>query len=379
MLELTPHTAASYLRERGSIGTRERVEIRELSGGVSNTVLLVHRPDSSGGDFVLKQALPRLKVQQEWLCSIERIWREVEVLEICGHLLASGGRQPPDTNSSSPWTTTVPQILFSDRENYCYAMTAAPSSHKTWKELLLAGEADPQIAAACGTLLGRLHAASWNNKDLGHQFAEKKYFYDLRIDPYYRELIRIHPQLSDLLNHLTSGCDLHPRCLVHGDFSPKNLLISPGQLMLIDFEVGHYGDPTFDLGFLTSHLALKAFAARRNYRSYLNLIDTFGKAYNAEVQTTVETNAPKVVRAAGFNWGTTAIDSEVTLLHALLSRHFFACLLARVDGKSQVTYLAEDLRHEVRQFVLRELKYSPTSDFDTAIASLGNKLQLLFG
>src|SRR4051812_43068982 len=109
MLELTPHTAADYLREWDAIDARESVKIRELSGGVSNTVLLVHRPDSPGGDFVLKQALPRLKVQQEWLCSIERIWREVEVLEICGQLLASGGRQPPDTKPPSLWAIRVPQ------------------------------------------------------------------------------------------------------------------------------------------------------------------------------------------------------------------------------------------------------------------------------
>jgi 5-methylthioribose kinase len=46
---------------------------------------------------------------------------------------------------------------------------------------------------------------------------------------------------------------------VHGDFSPKNLLIYGNSLMLIDFEVGHYGDPAFDLGFFLSHLTLKAY------------------------------------------------------------------------------------------------------------------------
>ncbi|MCE9528064.1 MAG: phosphotransferase, partial [Planctomycetales bacterium] len=191
-------------------------------------MLLVHRPDCPAGDFVLKQALPRLKVQQEWLCSIERIWREVEVLEICGSLLASGGRQPPDTNSSSSWTTTVPQFLFSDRDNYCYAMSAAPSSHKTWKELLLAGEANPQIAAACGTLLGTLHAGSWRNPDLAARLDDRTFFDSLRLDPYYRRLAIVHPDLAETLNNLIKETYRTRLCLVHGDFSPKNLLISPG-------------------------------------------------------------------------------------------------------------------------------------------------------
>jgi aminoglycoside phosphotransferase (APT) family kinase protein len=45
---------------------------------------------------------------------------------------------------------------------------------------------------------------------------------------------------------------------VHGDFSPKNLLVWEGRVMLIDCEVGHYGDPAFDLGFFVTHLVLKA-------------------------------------------------------------------------------------------------------------------------
>src|SRR5205814_335158 len=63
MLELTPHTAAEYLRECGVVDADEAIEVRELFGGVSNTVLLVTR--GNGQSFILKQALPRLKVPQE--------------------------------------------------------------------------------------------------------------------------------------------------------------------------------------------------------------------------------------------------------------------------------------------------------------------------
>jgi 5-methylthioribose kinase len=342
MVELTPHTAPFYLRARGAIGSREAVEVSELSGGVSNTVLLVHRPDSSGGDFVLKQALPQLKVQQEWLCSIERIWREVEVLEICGRLLASGGRQPPDTSCSASWTTSVPKVIFSDRANYCYAMTAAPSSHKTWKELLLAGEADPQIAAACGKLLGKLHAGSWRNPDLATRLDDRTFFDSLRLDPYYRRLAVVHPDLAETLTNLIDDTYRTRLCLVHGDYSPKNLLISPGQIWLIDFEVGHFGDPAFDLGFFLTHLALKGvhFGPRRE--EYLTLVDAFWSAYQNSLQFAVT-------------------FEELTSLSRRAALHWSACMLARIDGKSPVNYLSPFEQSTIRQLARAIILQPPQS------------------
>jgi 5-methylthioribose kinase len=360
MLELTPHTAAHYLRERGSIGPREAVEVRELSGGVSNTVLLVHRPDTPGGDFVLKQALPRLKVPQEWLCSIERIWREVEVLEICGQLLASGGRwlpetQPPDISFADTWITTVPTVLFSDRPNYCYAMTAAPAGHQTWKEQLLAGETDPTIAAACGTLLGRLHAGSWNNPETASRLEDRTFFDSLRLDPYYRRLAVVYPDLAEILNRLVADTYATRLCLVHGDFSPKNLLISRGQIWLIDFEVGHFGDPAFDLGFFLTHLALKAVHAGEQGDSYLQLINAFWISYQAALK--------KV-----------ATRDERANLSSRSALHWAACMLARVDGKSPVDYLLEELQRKTRAFA-RAILLRPTSGIDELLAQVRNQFQ----
>jgi 5-methylthioribose kinase len=342
MLELTPHTAADYLRERGTIGTCEPVEIRELSGGVSNTVLLVHRPESPSGDFVLKQALPRLKVQQEWLCGIERIWREVEVLEICGSLLASGGRQPPDTISRETWTTAVPNVLFSDRANYCYAMTAAPFGHQTWKDQILSGQTDPSIAAACGTLLGKLHASSWRNADLATRLDDRTFFDSLRLDPYYRRLAVVHPDLADVLNKLVDDTYATRLSLVHGDFSPKNLLIAPGQIWLIDFEVGHFGDPAFDLGFFLTHLALKAIHAGERRDNCLLLIDAFWNSYRAALLTA-------------------ATSDELTDLSRRSALHWATCMLARVDGKSPVNYLSSEHQQIVRNLCVGFLRSPPRS------------------
>ena len=74
MLELTADRAGAFLLAAGRIQPGDAVEVGELAGGVSNVVLLVELP-SRGERFVVKQARGRLRVQEEWLCPIERIWR----------------------------------------------------------------------------------------------------------------------------------------------------------------------------------------------------------------------------------------------------------------------------------------------------------------
>src|SRR4029453_4982285 len=92
MFEITTPSAAEYLRTRGRIEAQEPVQVSELAGGVSNLVLLVTLP-ALGQRFVLKQARGQLRVKEEWLCPVERIWREVEVLRACGELLRNDRAQ----------------------------------------------------------------------------------------------------------------------------------------------------------------------------------------------------------------------------------------------------------------------------------------------
>ena len=145
--------AGEYLRSVGLLQSGERAQVRELSGGVSNAVFYVQRED--GPDFVLKQAREQLRVADAWFCSVERIWREVETMQICSAVLAAARH-----HSQPTVPTTAPDVLFTDRENYLYAMTAVPT-HQTWKQRLLAGETSADIATACGWLLGELHARTW--------------------------------------------------------------------------------------------------------------------------------------------------------------------------------------------------------------------------
>jgi 5-methylthioribose kinase len=358
MIEIDATSAAAYLRERGIAAGKEPVSVRELAGGVSNIVLLVTLPQS-GEQIVLKQARGRLRVKEEWLCPVERIWREVEVLRICGDLLEAhspdrGARSQEGHDSAmlARFEPGVPRVLWEDRENYLYAMTAAPEGHKTWKELLLAGETRLSlgIAPACGQLLAQIHGASWNIENIAARLDDRTYFDQLRLDPYYRHVARVYPDLAPQLARLIDSVWQHRRCLVHGDYSPKNLLVWPQRVMLIDFEVGHWGDPAFDLGFFLTHLVLKSIWAGPRRSEYLSLVSSFWSAYQQLLARTVP-------------------PDELASLERRMLWNLAGCLLARVDGKSPVDYLAADQQETVRRLA-RQWLASPPTVFEAAIETL---------
>jgi 5-methylthioribose kinase len=333
MFELQAASAAEYLSAAGRIEKREPVQVRELAGGVSNMVLLVELPER-GERFVLKQARARLRVAQEWLCPLERIWREADVLRLCREVLQASSTTrsgEPAEGSNRRIVASTPRLLWEDRENYAYAMSAAPPGHHTWKELLLAGEIElsRDLAVACAELLALLHASTWNRQHVAAQFDDRSYFEQLRIEPYYRWLLKLHPDRGPRLQQLIDSLATNRRCLVHGDFSPKNLLVWPGEVMLIDFEVGHFGDPAFDLGFFLTHLLLKSIWAGERGGEYQQLAARFWETYQERLLRSVA-------------------REEAAALEGRMLLNLAGCLLARVDGKSPVDYLNEQQRATVR-------------------------------
>jgi 5-methylthioribose kinase len=322
-MHLTPENAGAYLRSRHRIRPDDAVAIQLLTGGVSNTVLRVSGCRS--GDLVVKQALGRLAVNQPWYCSVERIWQEVKVLSVCQRLLSS---EP----ACDQIRFEIPETLFEDRELHLYAMTAAPVDHVVWKRELMEGRARLQIAAACGSALGRLHTKSWHDATIASQLDDRSYFHDLRLDPFYRHVACQHCDLRPAIDKLIESVLAERHSLVHGDFSPKNLLLYGDCLMLIDFEVGHYGDPAFDLGFFLTHLMLKGFHHAPGGEPYFDLTVAFWNAYGDQMTSRLS-----------------PVEFERLKQRAFLN--FAGCALARLDGKSPVDYLpGEERRQQIRRF-----------------------------
>jgi 5-methylthioribose kinase len=317
--------AEHYLRETGWLAVGQRVIVQELAGGVSNLVLWVSFLDDDSADFVLKQAREQLRTAAPWFCTPERIWREVEVLHACQRVLEYSGASP--SAGQDDLSVATPRVLFEDRENYLFAMTAAPRDHRVWKTELLAGRAEPWVVALCGQLLGALHAGSWHDQQVAERLADRSIFTQLRIDPYYRSTARAQPEYASHFERLIDSVSKHALCLVHADFSPKNILVHRAGLLLVDFETGHYGDPAFDLGFFLSHLALKAFHHAPRHQPYLALTEQFWQAYGGTLQPAIP-------------------PAEYAALIARAIQHFAACAWARLDGTSRIDYLADPARRE---------------------------------
>ncbi len=329
MREIDAETAADYLREAGLVSGGAEVRVRALSGGVSNIVL---RVDVAGRPpFVIKQCRERLRVAMEWRAPLDRIWTESAALGVLREILPEG---------------TVPRVFFEDRPNYLFAMTCAADEAVTWKSLLMEGRIDPGIAARLGTILGTIHADGAAHPALRGTLADTSLFEDLRIDPYYRTIARRHPDLAPRIEALIAAMNRPggERTLVLGDFSPKNILVHTGGLVLLDFECAHAGDPAFDLGFFLTHLLLKevrAILARgaEDHR-YIGLTRGFWASYLERRAPGPEATAELVRRA---------------------NRHTAACCLARVDGKSPVEYLDGRAQDLVRSFARRALDVEPSS------------------
>ncbi len=318
-MDLSAENAAAYLRERGA--TKAEPRIRELGGGVSNTVLLV---ESDGRRFVLKQALGRLRVAEEWLSDRQRVFRESAALEKLEPYLPQG---------------SLPKVLFEDRDNFLYAMSAAPEGSASWKDLLLEGEIRAETAGRVGELLARLDSVSWRGSsgesgDWEREFGDQTIFDQLRIDPYYRATALRHPDLAPLAARLIEESAARRVCLAHGDWSPKNFLVDGPRVMAIDFEVIHFGDPTFDTAFLLNHLVLKSFYRPQWRDSYAAAGARFWQTYLSGV--------PRE------DW-----------IEAATLEHLGWLMLARVDGKSPAEYLRDAaLRDRVRRFA-RDLIADP--------------------
>jgi 5-methylthioribose kinase len=325
----------AYLRETSRIGATEFPSIRKLSGGVSNKTLLLIRP--GGGSWVIKQALPKLRVQSDWFSDPARI--QVE---------ANGLRYLPQV---TPKGSTVP-LLFEDPGENLLAMKAVPEPHQNWKEQLLGGEIDQQYFGQFAKLLGSIHRESFKCRhEFTPIFADKQFFRTLRLEPYYEHSAAVALPAAAFLKELMAWTLSRSDTLVHGDFSPKNALVHNKQLILLDHEVLHFGDPAFDVGFSLTHFLSKALHLPAKRQAFLEAAQFYWRVYLAEV--------------CAMPW--------VAHLNFRAAQHTLASLLARVCGRSPLEYLNNGERLTQQQIVLEMIEAGPRS-VDQVITGFGEKI-----
>ena len=295
--------------------TSTHATAQPLKGGVSSDIWLV---SESHRRFVVKRALAKLRVRDDWFADtnrnrIERDW-----------LIYAAGVVPG----------SVPRVLQTPKAADWFAMEFMGDKFPTWKSQLLTGVAVVATASRAGEIIGRLHANSWGRADLAQQFDTHANFHELRIAPY---LLTTADRVADLAPHIhATAVELGQTklALVHGDYSPKNLLIGRDRLVILDAEVACFGDPAFDAAFLLTHLLLKGLlqATAPATRSILNLMIDFWRSYRIALRT----------------YYSSALEARTVRITLCL-------LLARVHGKSPVEYLQPAHRGIITEFVRQKL------------------------
>jgi 5-methylthioribose kinase len=301
---LNENTVVDYLISRGVIESNEKVIVEELTGGVSNTVLSIK---SDTVDLVLKQALPVLKVAQHWEADPRRAVVEANALKLY--------------NSITPYQ--VPNLVFLDPEAFVLIMERVPRLCSVWRSDLLSGKFDFNVAEVLGNTLAKWHLFGEENYSKLQDFQEDELFEQLRIDPFYRFVASKNPTIQNSIQILIDELEQQRITLVHGDFSPKNIMVSEsGSVYVLDFEVTHLGNPVFDLAFLLGHLMCKFFRApEKDEKEIAEMAIRFTSSYQA-----------------------------IRDLPESLAHHTALISLARVEGKSPVDYLDSSQQKKLQTY-----------------------------
>ena len=282
-----------------------------LDGGVASDIRLVETPD---GPIIVKTALPKLKVAADWFSDPARSLIESAAMEAFSGLIG------PEA---------VPEILWVEPDKHRFAMRRVDPRLRNWKLDLLAGTVDLRTAARVGALLGMLHTRSAARPDLPERFADTRYFRELRVEPFFDHVAKKKASLASDIAGVAARMLERRTALVHGDYSPKNILADGSDVVVLDYEVAHWGDPRFDVGFCLTHLFLKSSVIGAERLRYEQAIDAFLDAYAA--------SGPQV------------FDRHLANIVGCL-------LLARLHGKSPVDYIDRLDQARVEETAVRLLR-----------------------
>ena len=323
--------------EAGLCMAGDAVEIESLTGGVSSDIVLVRTP---GRRFCVKRALAKLKVAADWRAPVERNQYEVEWMKTVARIA-------PDA---------VPEILADRSADGWFAMSYLnPEEHPLWKAELRDGRINVAFAAAAGATLVRIHAATAADSSLAQRFATEHIFSPIRLEPYLAATAALHPDCAPRLQALIEQTLTNKKALVHGDVSPKNILISSNGRnatpVFLDAECAWWGDPAFDLAFCLNHLLLKCVWRPQWAAHYLDSFDALAQSY-----------------LAGVDW------EPVPELEARAAGLLAGLLLARIDGKSPVEYITEEMDKNKVRTVARRFLLKPATQLSTIRAGWAEEM-----
>ena len=307
-----------FVARSGLVPRAAAARFERLPGGVSSDIWLV-RADSAA--FCVKRALPKLRVAADWRAPIERNANEAAWFRTVATFMPEA----------------APAVLAEDASGGMFAMAyLPPQSFEVWKTQLQHGHVDPATAAEVGRRLSRIHGRLAGSPDIAAKFATDAVFRAIRLEPYLLATARVHPDRAAALENLAEVTARTQLSLVHGDVSPKNILVGPQGPVFIDAECAWFGDPAFDVAFCLNHLLLKCLWVPTAAVRLLTAFNSLAKTYLA------------------------AVDWEPAERIDRRTAHLLpGLLLARIDGKSPVEYLTAEADKDMARRVARSLLADP--------------------
>jgi aminoglycoside phosphotransferase (APT) family kinase protein len=298
---MTDADLLAALRRMGLAGPGETPRFTALTGGVSSNIF---RVDLATGPICVKRALAKLRVAADWRAPVARNRYEARWMRVAAGIVPAA----------------VPRLLGQDEAAGALAMAyLAPEDHPVWKAELRDGRADSAFAAEVGRRLVAIHAATAADPALAAEFPTDAIFHDIRLEPYLVATAAAHPDCASALHALVETTRTTKRALVHGDVSPKNILVGPQGPVVLDAECAWWGDPAFDLAFCLNHLLLKGLWRPASAPDFLACFDALSEAYRA-----------------GVDW------EPAAAFESRAARLLPGLFLARVDGKSPAEYLTDE-------------------------------------
>jgi aminoglycoside phosphotransferase (APT) family kinase protein len=318
---LTAEAICETIGRMGLLPHGEQCICEPLSGGVSSDIWQV---TVGSKRYCLKRALPRLKVAQLWEAPVGRNRFEWQWFRTAGAIC-------PDS---------VPSLVAHDQEAGLFVMDYLdPKDYPPWKNQLRDGLVHEHTAERVAERLLQIHAATADSEEVAYQFATDDSFHAIRLEPYLVATGRVHPDLEKNLDALVATTASTKRAIVHGDISPKNILVGPKGPIFIDAECAWYGDPAFDAAFCLNHLLLKCLWRPQYSRAFLACFDCFAATY-----------------LRGVSWEPRA-SIETRIAHLLP-----ALFLGRIDGKSPIEYVTGERDKNRVRGIARALILHPAGD-----------------
>ena len=216
-----------------------------------------------------------------------------------------------------------------------------PTATSYGKSQLARGCVIPETAATVGRQLAFIHAAFAKSPTAAADFDTGASFHALRIEPYLLATARVHPDLASVLEALAERTEQTKLTVVHGDVSPKNILLGARGPVFLDAECAWFGDPAFDLAFCLNHLLLKTLWVPSAERELLTSFDALADAY-----------------LRGVDW------EPAAALEQRAAQLLPALFLARIDGKSPVEYLTDDASKNAVRRAARSMLQQPLDRLD---------------